>query len=395
MKLRKISCAVVGIILILGLFGTIFIVRRYIIDQEIRQQEVALNAAIDAVISARLTESATSTDPFGDDDVVSILLVGLDTRSGETVSHCDAIQFVEINRAQETIHITAVPRGTYAALPPGTGTTSSDYYVSNSCALGGLDFGIEQIEKILGKQADYIAVIGFSELVGALRTLRLPMTDTVEWLRHRQGYAIGEPQRAHNHSTFIKQMLIRFTPTEIRTADRALHYILYSFINTDLSFTQAKKLLHALVDMRISERPEIITLSMRPVYDVQDIEYDETTAGSYVQGLIVPISHYLNPKDYSQLSESDITEDILELIATKQDDLEFIRWAWDHKLWYQIYKDEQRLQTQYDLLFSYLGRLESTEARQAVLGDYVLEMDFLGHDEWKTKGEALIVRELD
>jgi hypothetical protein len=46
--------------------------------------------------------------------------------------------------------------------------------------------------------------------LGILRNLKLPTTDTLRWLRHRQGYAIGEPQRAHNHSTFLKQLILRF-----------------------------------------------------------------------------------------------------------------------------------------------------------------------------------------
>lgn len=395
MSRRIIKHSILLVVLLAAFVGTIIVIQRYMGEREARAKEAARQHAIQAVIDARINAvHSTSTDPFGDDDLVRILAIGLDTRAGQTVSHCDAIQLIEIDRTQASVHITAVPRGTYSALPPGTGTTSSDYYVSNSCALGGLGFGIEQIERILGKQADYVVFIGFSELVGALRTLRLPASDTVQWLRHRQGYAIGEPQRAHNHSTFLKQMLVRFTPTDVRATDTALYYILYSFVDTDLSFAQVQTIIQTLSEMRISDRPEAITLAMRPAYDVQDIAYDEATAGDYVRDMVGPISVYLNPADYEQLSEADITKEILTLITEKQDDPEFIRWAWEHKLWYQIYDDAARLAAQYDIMLAYLALLETSEERQAILGDYVLEMDFLGYTEWKQKGEARIAEEL-
>jgi hypothetical protein len=146
--------------------------------------------------------------------------------------------------------------------------------------------------------------------------------------------------------------------------------------------------------MRIYERPEAIILAMRPAYDVQDIPYDETTAGDYVRTHIEPLSQYLSSADYEQLSEADITHTILRLIDDNQQDSDFIHWSWDHKLWYQLYEEETRLQAQYDIMLAYLELLGTTEERQAVLADYILEMDFLGYTEWKKKGEALIAHEL-
>ncbi|PIR99002.1 hypothetical protein COT87_01740, partial [Candidatus Collierbacteria bacterium CG10_big_fil_rev_8_21_14_0_10_44_9] len=74
---------------------------------------------------------------------------------------------------------------------------------------------VKQIERILGKQADYLAIVGFSQTLGILRNLQLPAVDTLRWLRHRQSYAVGEPQRAHNHSTFIKQMTIKYLSDDV------------------------------------------------------------------------------------------------------------------------------------------------------------------------------------
>jgi anionic cell wall polymer biosynthesis LytR-Cps2A-Psr (LCP) family protein len=383
------------IIIIFGILATVFFIQRYVVERDARRAEQARKDAISEVIHTRTaSDNTTSTDPFFDTDTVRILLIGLDTRAGSDVSHCDAIQLVEITKSTETIVITAVPRGTYAPLPPGTAVTSSEYYVSNSCALGGIEYGIANIQKILGVEADYVAFIGFSELMGALRTLRLPATDTLQWLRHRQGYAIGEPQRARNHSTFLKTMLVRFTPDNISKADTTLHYLLYQLINTDMSFAMVQSLVQTLSDMRIYERPDAITLAMRPAYDVEDIAYDPNEAGAYVTAMVTPVSSHLNAADYQELTEADISTNVITLIEDKHTDSAFITWAWDHKLWFQLSEEQTRLEVQYELLTHYLNILETTEARQAVLGDYVLEMKFLGYTDWATKGEDLIAAEL-
>ncbi len=396
MRVKHIYIIFTSLIILGAIISTAFIIQRYIVEQDARKAEQSRKDAIMAVIDARIEAAAktSSTDPFGDDGIARILVIGLDTRIGSDVSHCDAIQLVEINKILETVRITAVPRGTYAPLPPGTAVTSSDYYVSNSCALGGIAYGITNIERILGTKADYVAFIGFSELMGALRTLRLPASDTLQWLRHRQGYAIGEPQRARNHSTFIKTMMVRYTPLSITKVDTTLHYLLYRFIRTDMPFSTVQILIQTLSDMNISERPEAITLAMRPSYTVEDIVYDPDEAGAYVTTMITPISKYLSTHDFQKLTEADIMHTILTSIEEHSTDEMFITWAWEHKLWFQISDEDIRLDTQYKLLTSYLALQNTTHIRQEILGDYVLEMKFLGYTDWANKGEQLIAAEL-
>lgn len=265
-----------------------------------RAIEKARTEAIENIIdSRRLSDSEEAVDPFGEDNIVKVLFIGLDARVGQENGHCDAIQLITVDKNAGVVNITAVPRGTYSPLPPGKGVTSSDYYVSNACGLGGLDYGIKQIEKILGVKADYLVVVGFSEALGIIRNLRLPTTETLQWLRHRQGYAIGEPQRAHNHSTFIKQMMVKFVPTEQSQFDKALQYIVYKLVKTDLSFAQAQKIVEAISAMDVAGHPEKISLSMRPLYPVQDISYEPERIEEYLDQTFGPIKHLLAKDDYS------------------------------------------------------------------------------------------------
>ena len=355
------------------------------------------NQAIENIIDSRRIENSeeTTTDPFGEDGVVHVLFVGLDKRAGQEAGHCDAIQLISIDTNDiGKITITAVPRGTYSPLPPGKGTTSTDYYVSNACGLGGLDYGINQIEKILGVESDYLAVVGFSETMGILRYLHLPTTETLQWLRNRHGYTIGEPQRAHNHSTFIKQMIIKFVPTTQTKLNTALQYLVYNLIKTDLSFEQTQKILDTVSTMDIANHPEKIQLTMRPFYSVQDISYDPENVTEYLEQTLGPIAHLLSKDDYSNLSEETVQANLLSIIEKNKNNPEFISWAYENNFWLQIEDNEQSLAVQFDLLKDYLPLLSDSSKRQSILADYILEMENRGESVWQTKGKDLLIQEI-
>ncbi len=363
--------------------------------REVQKEAQRKEDAIAAVLSERQSQQeGVDEDPFGEDNIVRVLLIGLDSRAGQEHGHCDAIQMIEIDRENSTVVITAVPRGTYAPLPYGKGTTSTDYYVSNSCGLGGLEYGIKNIERILRQEADYIVVVGFSETLGILRKFELPTTETLQWLRNRQGYAIGEPQRARNHSTFLKNMLVRFTPEDISVVDKTFHYIVYNMVQTDLAFGQAEVIIEALADMKLSEQPEHIQLLMKPAYDVQDIPYDPEEITEHLDQTVGRISGWLSKKDYSGMSEEEIQGILLSTIDEKMDDDEFVTWAFENDLWLQVEDDVKRAHVRWDMMIRYFDFI-SKEEKTDILADYILEMGHLGEEWWEEKGEALLLEEIE
>jgi len=339
-------------------------------------------------------EGESQVDPFGDDGIVNILFLGLDKRAGQTAGHCDAIQLITIDNSKQSVVITAVPRGTYSPLPPGTGTTSTDYYVSNACGLGGLEYGIKQIEKILGKQADYLVVVGFSETLGILRNLKLPTVDTLQWLRQRHVYAIGEPQRARDHSTFLKYLMVNFVPKTNSQIDKTLQYIIYKTVSTDLSFDQTQILVESLAKLDLTNHPERIQLAMRPAYSVQDIQYVPENLAEYLDKMITPIKNSLSKDDYADVTTAETQARLLELIENKKSDSDFIIWAFNNDFWLQIEDNDQRLTIQFDILERYLPFVSTTAERQSTISDYILEMENYGETEWVEKGRELLAKEI-
>ncbi|MFA5248357.1 MAG: LCP family protein [Patescibacteria group bacterium] len=363
---------------------------------EAKAAQKAQDEALENLLDSRRTEAEKTeeTDMFGADGIVKILFIGVDKRAGQTAGHCDAIQLITIDQKKSTVMITAVPRGTYSPLPPGMGATSSDYYVSNACGLGGLDYGVKQIEKILGQKADYLVVVGFSEVLGILRNLKLPTTDTLRWLRHRQGYAIGEPQRAHNHSTFLKQLLTQFVPEKNSQLDKIWQYFIYKLVETDLSFAQTQSLVISLSAMDLKNHSERIALTMRPAYSVQDIPYSAEYLGEYLNKMINPIKDRLNPKDYSGEEDVDVEAELLKLVSEKNNDPEFVSWAFENNLWQQFENKEKRLSVQYDFMKRYSLSIANTTDRETVVADYILEMKHSGENVWAEKGEELLISEI-
>jgi len=394
----KKKITIFAIIITVGV--SLYFLIQGISNYQARASERALlkiqNQAIADIVNSRRIENSKekTTDPFGEDQIARILFIGLDARAGEKNGHCDAIQLITIDNKIGAINITAVPRGTYSPLPPNTAVTSSDYYVSNACGLGGLDYGIKQIEKILGVKADYLAMVGFSEALGIMRNLRLPTTETLQWLRNRHGYAIGEPQRAHNHSGFIKQMMIKFVPTTKSKLDAPLQYLVYKLIKTDLSFADTQKIIDAVSAMDIVNHPDKITLSMRPLYPVQDILYDPEHIDEYLDQTLGAIKNQLNKKDYSGVSGETVQTKLLATIENNKNNPEFITWAYQNNLWLQIEDDTQRLTTQYDLLKYYLLLTPDKKEREAILADYILEMENRNETVWQEQGKKMLVEEI-
>lgn len=394
---KKITIILIIIISGLGLFFGTKSVLSYQATASDRALVDAQNLTIEKIIDSRRVKNSDekTVDPFGEDKIVKVLFIGLDKRTGQENGHCDAIQLATIDNNTGIVNITAVPRGTYSPLPPGKGTTSTDYYVSNACGLGGLDYGIEQIEKILGVKADYLVVVNFSETLGILRDLKLPTTETLQWLRNRHGYAIGEPQRAHNHSAFIKQMMVKFVPTKKSKIDTALQYIMYKSINTDMSFEQAQKIIDTVSAMDIVNHPEKIQLSMRPMYLVQDIQYDPALIEQNLDQTLGPIKHLLNEDTYSGKSLETIQAKLLSDVEKNKNNSVFITWAYKNNLWLQIEDHDKRMSVQYDLVVSYLSSLPDKREREPVIADYILEMENRGEVDWQNKARQLLIKEIN
>ncbi len=350
-----------------------------------------VNSAVDAVLSARKATVLDLDDvPFGNDQTINVLVLGLDSRKEGIEQHCDAIHMVSVNTKEWTVLMTSVPRGTYAYIPPGT-YADNEYYLANACAFAGLDYGVEQIERIVGVKADYVVTAGFSQLLGILRTLELPTTESLQWLRNRQSYRIGDPQRSQNQAVFLKDVAMKLLNGN--GIPNILFHLLYSFVDTDMDESTARALYDGLLLHGIVSRPDDIVLAMKPHYDVQDIHFDPAQASKQVDDLLAKLEGRLSKFDLAGRTIDDVQRDLvvyLESVLTESEGsiIDVI----DQQLWLQVEEEGTRESLQYRFIEARTKELQAKGHDAAVqfIADYILEKQTLGSLVWEAKGRALL-----
>jgi len=339
-------------------------------------------------MSGVLVADQNAVDPFGSDDTVKILLIGEDSRVGEAVGHCDVIQFLDIDKKNEIIKITAVPRGTFSPLP-GSGYAASDYYVSNACKIGGLDYGVSQIEKIIGQKADYVVRLGFSGATGIFRRLNLPAAESLAWLRNRHGFAIGEPQRAHNHSTFIKKLLVDYVGNEPEKRDAVWQYLIYKLFKTDITFGQARLIADTVSGFNLAAYPDRVRLFMQPGYNVADIVYDSARLDEQRQALLAPVLAKLSVEDYTGITPEQTQAKLLTVIQSGLGNRDFVSWAYDNSVWMQIDNELDRENLHFALLQKRLDDVADPEEAERLTLEYIQEMEYLNLPTRADKGREI------
>jgi anionic cell wall polymer biosynthesis LytR-Cps2A-Psr (LCP) family protein len=352
--------------------------------------------AVNDVLAARQSEiDAESEIPFGTDTQINILALGLDSRKEGLERHCDAIHMVTLDLEDWSIRITSVPRGTYSSLPPGGSYKETDYYVSNACAFGGLDYGVSQIEKIVGVKADYVATVGFSQALGIFRVLELPTTETLQWLRHRQTYAIGDPQRSQNQAVFMKDVALRLLGGD--GISTPVMHILYSLVDTDLDFKTAQALYTAYRASEIEDRPEDIRLAMRPHFDTRIYHFDPENADEQVGALVAALQGRLSSRDLTNKSVEELQAELETYLRESLASDETVVHVYEEQLWRQLEDEDDREELHFRFLEKYVKEIRDTDHDKAVelVTDYVLEKQYFELTSWEQKGRSLLASLLE
>ncbi len=338
----------------------------------------------------KFTELEEDIVDFGAEDEINILLLGLDGRKGWDNPHCDAIHMFTLNLTDWTIQITSVPRGTYAYIPGQH--LATDYYIANACSFEGLEYGIEQIEKVIGVKTDYYVTVGFSQVYGILRTFDLPTTESLQFLRHRQSYQIGDPQRSHNQAVFIKDIALsqmgRFRSDLFKPA----FFLLFNMIDTDMDYTLARSLFFGYLDHDIDSRPDDIILRMRPHYDTEDIHLDFDNVEEQIDTLLTRIRGRVSDEDLSDRPLEDYQKELIQYLEDHLEYGEDFDLVIDKRLWLQIEDDAKREEYHFAYLEQRVRRMQEDQIDEAIdlITTYIIEKETLGIFESVEWAEELL-----
>lgn len=110
---------------------------------------------------------AAMKDYLGDDNILTVLLLGCDMREGEKSGRSDTIMLAFINLEEGAVNLLSIPRDTRVALAEGKGTTK----INHAYAYGGQPLTRKTIESFLDVEIDrYVQVDfnGFAAIIDAL-----------------------------------------------------------------------------------------------------------------------------------------------------------------------------------------------------------------------------------
>lgn len=110
---------------------------------------------------------AAMKDYLGDDNILTVLLLGCDMREGEKSGRSDTIMLAFINLEEGAVNLLSIPRDTRVALAEGKGTTK----INHAYAYGGQPLTRKTIESFLDVEVDrYVQVDfnGFAAIIDAL-----------------------------------------------------------------------------------------------------------------------------------------------------------------------------------------------------------------------------------
>ncbi len=162
-----------------------------------------------------------------------------------------------------------------------------EQYVSNICKYVDFETFVATINELTGLEADYTVRVGFSETQALLRVLDFNPTTTLQFLRHRKSYGLGDNQRSYNQSVFIGDALLTRTD-EVSRVPKPARRALYSLVQTDMPFATAESLLSWLGGSKIPGNADRITHRTEPKWTpkAQEIHYDPELAEKQVGELL-------------------------------------------------------------------------------------------------------------
>lgn len=99
-------------------------------------------------------------------DRINFLLIGTDTRPGDTGGNTDVLILLSVDNLHKRIEMMSIPRDTKVLYPGG-----SDGKINHSLALGGPNLTINLVKSLLQQPVDYYALNHFVGLVDVINTL--------------------------------------------------------------------------------------------------------------------------------------------------------------------------------------------------------------------------------
>lgn len=222
------------------------------------------------------TTTETAEAEVQPDDPFTILLLGDDSRPGETMARSDTMIVAKVDPQTGQVWMLSIPRDTRVEIP-GYGVDK----INAATAYGGVDLAIETVEDFLGVKIDYYMTVnftGFVEVVDALGGVYVQVDEEINdsaaashsagaaahidagyqlldgehaltFVRARHQYIDGDFSRMRNQQTFFKALAEQVKSSGNVLKIPSIVTALADHITTDMELSKIVKTALALKDV--------------------------------------------------------------------------------------------------------------------------------------------------
>lgn len=307
------------------------------------------------LISGEDNTAGSARNEFADYNRINIAVIGVDGRMGATKGHADANHIISIIPDAGKIQIISIPRDTYVDCGYDDTTHLNKltvYYMGAS-----REAYLKKIAEISGLGSiKYYVEFGFSQAMGMLRLFGYNSTETLQVLRSRKSFAIGDYQRVYNQAQFLRQLILKHFELINGSLKPVFINGILALVKTNMDYDLISSLFDKIEEKQIYKNPDNISIKIKPGvqtnYKVFDFSNPDLIADLKEKLKLEKIAKQdttrFSPKNFQAYLKNKLDKLIVD---TAKDTLKNPRLAinklkpyYEQKIWLQINNDEESLE---------------------------------------------------
>ncbi len=364
------------------------------VDTAFLKSVFELDDSYDYNSDSLLTQGEDNTAGLGKDEFagqtrINIALIGLDGRMGATTGHADANHILSIMPDIGKIQIISIPRDTYVDCGYDDTTHLNKLTVYYMAA--GRQSYLQKLAEIAKLPSiPYYIEFGFSQAMGMMSLFGYKSTETLQVLRSRKSFAIGDYQRVYNQAQFVKQLMVRHYNTLTGTFQPVFINGILVMVKTNMKNSEITNIFSNLEQNNFTASPENISIKIRPSlkanYKVFDFSNPEMIVQMKKQLGLDKIAKRdtsaFTPTDFTKYLENKLSKIIIaatkDTLKNPQLTINKLKPTYEQKIWLQFDNDSLRnlySKKMSDLLqTAYLRRKDTLSANRVKVA-YIAEQD--------------------
>jgi len=258
---------------------------------------------------------------------------------------------------------------------------------------------LDKIAEISGLGSiKYYVEFGFSQAMGILRLFGYNSTETLQVLRSRKSFAIGDYQRVYNQAQFVRQLILKHFDLLNGTMKPVFINGILALVRTNMSYEIVSNIFDKIEEKGIHKNPENISIKIKPGvqtgYKVFDFSNPEVIATLREQLKLETIAKQdttaFSPKNFQKYLANKldkiINESSKDTLKNPKLAINKLKPYYEQKIWLQISNEDESLEYSRKVATimtnSYLKIKDTTNAKK-VQSAFIAEQELFNKSKTK------------